>query len=320
MPPRELARPEIVRLLSRHGVAPMLALPPDRDDDEALAALQPYVAAGLPACAWPLLTDEQGYWPSERNVALFAARVAALLAGAARRQRGIPWLAIDLEPAIGELRRPGWGPAEALARSAWHHLDGDRFAAATHAYAALHKTIAAAGTRTLAIAYPVVSADFAGGGEVMQDLCEAPLGCGWDRVAIMTYGSLVAGYSRRLLSVADARWYGYRALARLGGALGERSGAFVGIVGSGKLGDEAGYDDPAELARDVAAARAAGVAEISLYGLEGVLSRRDPERWLDALTHPGSALPPFRWRGELVHRGVELAARGIEGLRRVARG
>ena len=145
----------------------------------------------------------------------------------------------------------------------------------------------------------------------MERLFAAPLRCGWDRVAIMTYGSLLAGYSRGLLSVADARWYSFRALARLAAALGPRAGAFVGIVGKGKLGDEPDYLDPDELGEDVAAARAAGVRDLSLFCLEGILASAAPERWLDALVAPRAARPRFSLRGELVHRALVLGARAL---------
>lgn len=319
--PAELARPEVVRLLARHRVAPMLALRPGTDD-EALAALDPFLEAGLPACGWPLLDDADGYWPSEANAGRFVERVRGLLARAARRGRPLPWLAVDLEPPIDEVSRarrsgPWWRAAPALAAQALAHLRPAQFAAAQQDYVALHKECAAAGTRTLAIAYPLVSADFAAGGDAMQDLCEAPLRCGWDRVAIMTYGSMVAGYSRGALSVADARWYGYRALSRLSRALGARTGAFVGVVGRGKLGDEPAYDSPDDLGLDAAAARAAGVGEVALFCLEGILDSRDPEAWLRALDRP-AARPPATWRGELLHRSIEAGARAVAVARAAA--
>lgn len=313
LPPRELSRPAVVRLLTEHRVAPMLAVRPSEDDEEALEALRPYVAAGLPACAWPLLDDADGYWPSEGNVATFARRVERLLAAARRRALVLPWLAIDLELPFAEVERArrGWS----FASEAWRHLDRRRFAEATREYAALHKRVASEGTRGLAIAYPMVSADFATGSSTMQDLCEAPLHCGWDRVAIMTYGSMVAGYSRRVLTVEDARWYGYRALARLASVIGPRAGAFVGVVGKGKLGDEPSYADPVELSRDASAARAAGVGEVSLFCLEGILETRDPEAWLSALVDAEPERPPRRWRGELLHRSIEAGAVAVSALR-----
>ncbi len=320
MAPRELATPAVQRLLVAHRVAPMLAVHPG-DDAEALEALAPYAAAGLPACAWPLLSDEEGYWPSERNVVRFSQRVAELLETA--RGRPPPWIAIDLEPPLGDLaalRQPlSWRAFPGLVDRAWHHLDRAEFEAAQRVYTALQHKIAATHTRTLAISYPFVAADYGLiRSQAMQDLCEAPLECGWDRIAIMTYGSLMAGYSQGLFSSEDVRWYGYRALGRMAQAFPGCAGAFLGIVGHGKLGDEPSYETPEELARDAAAARAAGVAEIGLFCLEGLLGRPNPEAWLQALTEPTSVPPPRRWRGELLHRGlgaIGLAAQAVRSAR-----
>jgi hypothetical protein len=131
---------------------------------------------------------------------------------------------------------------------------------------------------------------------------------------------MVAGYSRRALTVEDARWYGYRALARMAAVIGQRAGAFVGVVGKGKLGDEPSYQDPVELARDASAARAAGVGEVSLFCLEGVLDSPEPEGWLRALTDAAPERPPLRWRGELLHRSIEAGAMAVSALRAMVGG
>src|SRR5437762_1709656 len=109
MPPRELARAENVRLLTRFGVAPMLAVPPG-GDGEAVEALRPFVDAGLAACAWPLLDDGAGYWPSAANAEAFAARVDLLVDAARKRGLRLPWIAVDLEPPLDETTRLRRGP------------------------------------------------------------------------------------------------------------------------------------------------------------------------------------------------------------------
>ena len=321
LPPRDLARADVVRLLLQRNIAPMLALRPSENEGEALAALKPYADAGLAACAWPLLDDAAGYWPSTGNVALFAERVHALLDAAARDGVRLPWMAVDLEPPLAAVERVRAGAPLSCAADLVTHArsaDGrDRFTAAEQAYAALHKEMLRRNTRAVAIAWPPAAADFSAHGaptDGMQRLCAAPLRCGWDRVAVMVYGSMIAGYSKGALSVADARWYGYRALTRLVSAIGQRAGAYVGIVGHGKLGDEPHYDDPAELGRDVAAARAAGVGEIGLFCLEGVLGSRNPEAWLDALVDGARQAPRFAWRGELLHRSMIAGASALAVL------
>jgi hypothetical protein len=309
LPPAELARDEVRGLLRQAGVAPMLAAPvrgeersdQDEADGQVAEALGRYRRDGLTPCVWPLLPDRDGYWPSAENAELACARVRALLAAAAAR--GAPFLpgdfvALDLEPPLWDARR--------------HRLAGcsrERLDAATGVFSALRAELHAQGLRTLAIAYPLVSADGADAARrPFQRRCVAPLHCGWERVAIMTYASMLAGYSRGALSVAAARRYGYLAQRALGAAFPGRAGAFVGICGRGKLGDEPAHREPEELARDVAAARAAGAVELTAFCLEGILASADPAAWLRAL-HTPPAAPPFSLRGEALHLGLTAAAR-----------
>ncbi|MDB4998076.1 MAG: hypothetical protein JWM74_5508, partial [Myxococcaceae bacterium] len=68
--------------------------------------------------------------------------------------------------------------------------------------------------------------------------------------------------------------------ARFGGT----AGISLGAVGLGALGNEPVYRSPTELAEDVAIARAAGLDDLTLLDLGGVLTRDDPEAWLEAFT------------------------------------
>ena len=58
----------------------------------------------------------------------------------------------------------------------------------------------------------------------------------------------------------------------------------LGVVGPGKLGDEAALSSPAALAADTAIVTAAGSDDLALYALDGTLSRAEPEAWLAAFT------------------------------------
>jgi hypothetical protein len=318
--PAELARPDVTHLLLPRRVAPMLALPAGGDDLAALAALQPYVTAGLDACAWPLLPDDDGYWPGVANAARFVERVRSIVALAERNHLHLPRLAVDLEPPVGAvLRLARTHPLAAFARLVRDVIvpiaSRAAFDAAAATYAALQQELLRSSTRTLAIAYPFAAADFARVSRrcALQRMVEAPLRAGWDAASVLAFGSMLSGLSRGALDAADARWYAHRALSQLARAFPGRAAAFVGLVGKGKLGDEPSYADPLELARDVASARAAGVDDLALYGLEGVLQSSNPGAWLDALVTPPPAAPPLRLRGELLHRSMNLAALVLPG-------
>jgi hypothetical protein len=63
-------------------------------------------------------------------------------------------------------------------------------------------------------------------------------------------------------------------------------------VGTGAFGDEPTYRSPAELADDVAVARGAGVDDLALFDLGGVLRRPPAEAWLEAFTAIDAGAPP----------------------------
>lgn len=72
-----------------------------------------------------------------------------------------------------------------------------------------------------------------------------------------------------------------------------RSSMSVGLVQSGKLGDEPTFASPDDLYQDVAAVRAAGIDDLALFCLEGALHRGAPERWLEPYTR-APPKPPAR--------------------------
>ncbi len=308
LPPDELARKEVRALLLTAGVAPMLAAPTvdasptvqAEADGRVARVLATYRQVGLLPCVWPLLADVDGYWPSALNAERFVLRVRALRAAAAAA--GAPYqagdvVAVDLEPPL---------PFPSDADGAGHRMprlsrcSPARFAAATATLSALCASLRRDKLRTLAIAYPLVSADPAGG-TGWQRRCAAPLSCGWDRIGVMTYSSMVAGYSRGLLDIPAARRYGYRVQERLGVRFPGRAAAFIGICGHGKLGDEPAHKEPRALALDAAAAWAAGAQEVTAFCLEGILSQPDPLAWLQALSAP-PLVPPGGFLGEAAFR------------------
>jgi hypothetical protein len=74
---------------------------------------------------------------------------------------------------------------------------------------------------------------------------------------------------------------------------GVRASVSLGAVGTGALGDERTYRDPAELVEDVGIARGAGIDDLALFNLDGALARPPISRWLDALVETPPAKTPF---------------------------
>src|SRR6185369_4864072 len=142
----------------------------------------------------------------------------------------------------------------------------------------------------------------------------------WDHLTPMLYTSIIEGWSRGLLRRADARavlsWSCARSLKKFG----EVAGASLGAVGTGAFGDEPVYRSPAELADDVAVARAAGIDDLALFDLGGVLRRPPAEAWLEAFveTPPAASLPDPTWRARAALAGARVAGGALGVLGRIA--
>jgi hypothetical protein len=223
-----------------------------------------------------MLDDDEGRWPSAANAAPFASfcrqLVASLRAGAAMPDE----IAIDLEPPIGRVRSMLAGSARALL----HRPGRDGIGR----LADLATELRGQGLRVSAVLTPLAVLPSALASRGWQEVLGTPvdrLGC--DSVNAMAYTSLFEGYSRGLLRRDDALALLRAIAATCARRWGSRAAISLGVVGGGALGDERAYREPRELGEDVALAREAGIAEVVLFGLDGVLARPPREAWLDAL-------------------------------------
>ncbi|MEQ9073301.1 MAG: hypothetical protein RLP09_05550, partial [Sandaracinaceae bacterium] len=128
---------------------------------------------------------------------------------------------------------------------------------------------------------PVVLPGRAGRG--WQRALGTPIDAGYDVLSAMLYTSLFEGYGFGVVRRDDARALLDRFARESRARFGPRASASLGAIGVGALGDERTYRDPAELAEDVALARAAGVEDLALFDLSGALARPPLGAWLDAL-------------------------------------
>jgi hypothetical protein len=289
LPAGELGAPATQRLLLQRRIQPLIALPPAAETAAMAASLRALSSAGVAVGLWPLLTDQEGYWAGINNAQAYRRRVRAAIDFAEHSGARVATLAIDLEPPLALTRQfldHGRAAAALLASAregaspkAWQ-----RRARARHTFQAIRRDLAERGIETFAAVIPPLILDLGKRrGRPLQAMFGAPIEppC-WDRICPMLYGSMIAKLVRAPL---EPLLYGLaRSLVKAVGSA--RAAAAVGLVGPGKLGDEAAHQSPAELAADVAAIRAAGIEDLALFSLEAVLARPEPEAWLAALDAP----------------------------------
>jgi hypothetical protein len=265
----ELAGSSLGARLQHHGIDLLLAVRPWQLPEvaELVRALQ---AAGVFVALWPMLADADGRWASAATHRDYIAFTDELLARAPFADE----LVLDLEPPIATLAR--WKAGRPTWRASPHRYPVARRAliAAVDRWRVTHRI-------TTAI-LPFLALELRG--QWLQRVLGTPTsGLAVARHSVMAYTSLFEGWSRGLVDRrrAEALLTGCARLTRR--RFGDRAAISLGTVGPGAFGDEPSYRTVGELARDVALARAAGIEEISLFELGGIVRRPPIEPWLEAL-------------------------------------
>lgn len=262
-----------------------LAIPEARIGDADLEALiRDAHDAGVGVRAWLLLSEEDGYWPNEHNVAAMREAATAFADWRDRVALPVGWVVFDMEMSLARTRAvsdtiDADGPLAGL-QALLDGEDPEAFAQHRDELAALVGDLQARGLRVMSVTYQTVLDDLADGDDQIQDRMDVPIfGVPWDEASFMVYQSLIHDLS--------GSWHGpdvIESYARTAvETFGDGASVALGIVGSASIDPvEAPYPDAATLLADHAAAHAGGIARVSVYSLDGVLQQDDPGAWLDA--------------------------------------
>ena len=312
--PGELVEAGAPELLARYGVSLGVAIPQQRLGPGLERLLGACGQAGAPVMLWLLLPEEQGYWPNAHNVSQYLDYAHRVCEWLDSRNLRADWFAVDMEPPIHQLR----GLKEASPANAPGHLvnmlrenrDRTRLHAAAEQYSGLVQRLHQRGAKVLAAAGDIVATDMATGAGGFQNAMATPVTMApFDVVSFMIYSSTVVGMTRGLATHRDMRWYIYRTLSAARAAAGRRVGVSLGVTDRGVISDRF-HTGPDSLLPDVQAALAAGVQDIAVYNLEGILKATRPEAWFDMLTNAEPKIPARSLK-------IDLALAAARGLSRV---
>jgi len=283
---------------AKHGFGIIRLVTPDDLHTPALARFFESAArAGVATRAWLVLSQAEGYWPNEDNLAAFGVAVDAFIAWRAANDAPVDWITFDLEPswqythelidiASGSTGLDRITDLLALVRE---HVDAAKFAESRVALGGILARVHAAGMRAHCVTYPMVLDDLADGDDDIQDGLDVPVrGLAWDEVSFMTYRSALALYATEPFGPAMFADYARDAVA----AFGSRAALDLGVIGADPITGAIGYTDPAALAEDLTAAIAGGVATVHLYSLERAAAESDASAWFTVEATPGAPVPP----------------------------
>ncbi len=270
----------------------------------------------LPVSIWPMLTSDRGRWVHATTLQPFLVFANSVLALCEERGRLPAELVIDLEPpfqavadVVSDLGASGLG-------SPWHHVkrllrvtrEGAR--AFDHAREELRRFVEATHRRGVSVsctALPLVPLDDAGCD--WQRVLGTPVdGVGFHRVNIMMYSSLVEGWSKGTIDRTRAMRALHEVAHLTRKKFGEAASVSIGLVGTGAFSNEPIYRAPSELREDVAIVRSAGIRDVCLFDLGGVVGRSRSREWLDAFADDQAPAPR-----------VERSPRSIDALRLLGR-
>ncbi len=359
VPHETLRSARVIELCRRFGLEVLVAARPGAVASIA-GVVAAYREAGLFVGVWPMLDDAAGRWASARSAAAFAAHCHRLLDRLDAEGSWPDELALDLEPPFEDVRRllagsspgairirgrssPGairirgrssagadgsaspsaiGSPARSTGLTLARVLDlapsPEELDAARRALAGLCARAEAGGAAVSAAVVPLVV-----GAPAWEALLGTPVrGLAIGHVSSMLYTSIVEGWSRGLCRRRDAVALLAAGCRAARASFGSRAGVSLGAVGLGAFGDEPVYRSPAELAEDVAVARASGVSDLTLLDLGGVLARPPAEAWLEAFVHTAAAskVPPAPRRVRAGLAVLGLTGRALGAVSRQASG
>lgn len=307
--PPDIAK-NAVELLSEFEAGVAAAMYPVSLTRKNANAFRKLRQAGVELTFWPLMEQEQGYFPGEGNITEYSAMVRHMVEWSRKNEVVPDMLAVDLEPPLQQMHEVT-GASTRLSKlkgvydAMRDNLDRERYFKAKADLDELNHWIQDRGIRTVAAVMPWVGLELEGEHELIQDMSETPVaGIAWDVISPMLYVTMIEGMAGGAMNSRDANWFVYDSCLKLQEKYAGRAGVSLGLTGAGVLEDEPTFGRPEELLVGVQAALAAGVRDVSIYSLEGLLSRRNPRAWFIALR---SAKPKVPEKSLKVARSLSAA-------------
>lgn len=260
----------------------------DARDPQTANLLGQASCQGLEVRAWLTLPVEEGYWPNEKNVDLFAQKAYALANWIQSEGWPIEWIVVDMEPDFQMMEQlmsmlengDILGAVGLLVES----HDQATYVQSVQKFTQLVETLHAMGFKVMVVTFPLVLDDLGDGDSSIQDALNTPVdGIPWDQISFMAYTTVFERIIPNDITPFLVKSYSRDALA----AYGDRAAIDLGVIGGGGMMEGEGITNIQEFRAQVGAARGTGLTNIHAYSLDGILSleeeqQQDPQVWYEA--------------------------------------
>jgi hypothetical protein len=271
---------------------------------------------------WPMLPVDDGYYANELTADKFAALVQRFLDWYKQHQFPYPLgVIIDLEPSTdpAEVKKAEAIRKQGLTKTAKdvqhpqenkdkkenkgpdimaiagkfidmidENINPERFAKAATRFKQMQDMMHTYGNiQAIAVALPLAYEDIFDGKLMVQDFMTVPIthpNCDWDMINFMVFNTDYVAATKEIISNEDYRHliydYAKEFIAKWGK---EKASITLGITNVGIQDVRAVQLDPELYRLEASALLAAGMDNIGIYALDGVLEQPDPKAWIETV-------------------------------------
>ncbi|NTV90077.1 MAG: hypothetical protein HGA22_06915 [Clostridiales bacterium] len=283
-----LAMDDIVLLLRDYNIGIIIAVRESQLGSELDRLLDIYERNGITVSLAPLLSEEQGLYLNKNTAELYLKLTRKVLEWKDANHHPIAEIVADIEPSFISGMDKYFDFGRFLG-----NMDKKSFNNSIPDFHEIISEIKSHGCTAVSCVTWFTIEDKALGINAWQDFFGGPsISAGWDSTMIMMYSEWFLE-SGRIINVnrdtADALIYRYCSdISRLWGDTG---GVILGSI-TGNKGSM--YSSGADISKTIAAAKAAGVKQICLYDLKGMLESEDIDVWFQTLKETKSEVPKNR--------------------------
>jgi len=253
----------------------------DVGNENLTTVLKNAKALEISTIIWPLLETDQGPWANEFNYEIFGELVNKITDYLKEIEISPKYIVINMENSINQmdtiinyLKNKDY---KAIIELLMTNLDRESFNKGVAGYKKIVDDLHAKGYQVMITTYPFMIDDFKDGDPDIQDLANVPIsGIDWDALTFTPYRTAYNGDFGMTFTPYIVYDYGKAAK----NIFKEKARVALGIIGESSHGP--GFTSSEDLSKDIAAAKAAGIEQIDLFHLKGMVESGDLDAWINA--------------------------------------